>query len=140
MTIETKILSHDNKEEMINATYVESNFDYIDSFIDDPSSFLLYALVNDQVVGYTYGYFLSRINSKPMAYIHSVDVKKDYRNQGIGRHLMVKTLDYIESYGVIKTFLFTNQSNHAAMALYKSVKGTLPYGDDQLVEWKKEEK
>lgn len=116
--------------------YKDAKEEYIRSFIEDQSVYSYIAILNDQVIGFVYGYLLKRINSKPMLYIHSIDVLKEYRGQGVGTSLMNELLELKDKKEVYKIFLITNKSNKHAVSLYTKVGGVTPYEDDIVFEYK----
>ena len=109
---------------------------YFEEFITDKSVISYVVEHHDEVIGFIYGYILKRINSKPMLYIHNVDVIEKYQGRGVGTMMMKKMLELKEENKVIKVFLITNKSNTKAMKLYTKVGGNIPYNDDVVFEYK----
>ncbi len=109
---------------------------FSEAFINDQSVVSYIAISEEEAVGFIYGYILKRINSKPMLYIHSVDVREDKRGQGIGTLMMNEILQLKENGEICKVFLITNKSNEKAMRLYQKVGGNIPFTDDVVFEYK----
>ncbi len=131
-------LHKDNKDFFVQNTVMKSNYDFIDTFIEDSSSLLYFVTEGETICGVIYGYVLTRMNSTPMLYIHSVDVYKDYRRKGIGTLMIDTMIDYAKENDLLKVFLITNKSNEKAMGLYSKTGGKIPYNDDVVFEWKDE--
>ncbi len=124
-------------DRMIKHFYTDADINYVEEFLIDPNTVAFVALEEEEVVGLIYGYKLTRLNTNPMLYIHSVDVKKGYRGKGIGTLMMKRMLKYAEDYSIYKTFLITNISNVPANKLYQKVGGKIKYDDDVVYEFKK---
>lgn len=133
-------LTKENQLFFVENSIQTSNYDYIDDFINDKNTVLYFAKNDTEVCGVVYGYVLTRLNTKPMLYIHSMDVYQQYRKKGIGTTLMNAMLDYANKLDLYKTFLITNKSNNKAVGLYKKVGGKVLYEDDVVFEYKEVER
>ncbi|MCP4169131.1 MAG: GNAT family N-acetyltransferase [Chloroflexi bacterium] len=47
----------------------------------------------------------------------------NYQNQGIGKRLLARMLDYGREFGIGEVWILTHRSNTIAMRLYESAKG-----------------
>ncbi len=54
------------------------------------------------------------------AFIHSLHVKKQYRNQGIGKMLLAKAIEMAKDYGIKCIDLTVDPQNKTAIKLYKN--------------------
>lgn len=134
--MEIKKLELKHIEALQKHFYTDASEEYLVPFIEDETILSYVAVHEEEVIGFTYGYLLKRINSLPMLYIHSVDVVKEYRGQGVGTLMMTEMLDLKARNKVSKVFLITNKSNKHAVALYEKVGGVTPYEDDLVFEYK----
>lgn len=99
------------------------DYNYIDSFLEDKSVFAYVACISDEIVGMIYGYILKRIESKPMVYIHSVDVLASHRKKGIGTMMINEVISFAKDNDYKKLFVITDKSNSNAMKLYLKTGG-----------------
>src|ERR1035437_2584802 len=66
----------------------------VDGMANHPSSFVLFALINNQIVGLTTCFInFSTFKVKKYLNIHDVIVQKEYRGHGIGRKLIEKCIE-----------------------------------------------
>lgn len=96
---------------------------YLDTFLDNPNNITLMEVVNDEVVGLVWGYVLERMDSKPMMFIYSVDVIKEYRQRGIAKKLVGAFIEEANKRGFRNSFLLTEKGNIPANKLYQSLNG-----------------
>lgn len=108
---------------------------YLNQFIEDDNCYGFVAQQNGKVVGFAYSYRLKRLESKPMMYIHSIDVLESYRKQGIGKKLISHIVDYSIKNDFKSCFLITNKTNYSACKLYESTGGKVISVDDVLYKW-----
>lgn len=134
MKLERLKLTH--MEDVKTHFYPNMDESYYSDFVEDKNVISFVCVHNDEVIGLVYGYLLKRINSKPMLYIHSVDVIKKYQGKGVGTLMMHKILELKDKEEVVKAFLITNRSNEKAMHLYRKVGGDIPFSDDVVYEYK----
>ncbi|HME51088.1 MAG TPA: GNAT family N-acetyltransferase [Candidatus Lokiarchaeia archaeon] len=81
---------------------------------------VLFAVIDDKLIGMIVLVFNSRIKTKHIANIFGVYVENEYRGQGIGKKLMEAVLDAIEENGnIVKINLSVNIQQKAAISLYK---------------------
>lgn len=110
------------------------------NFLSDKNNWAYVACYEGDIAGFAFGYILDTFYSKPMCYIHSIDVAEEYRRKGFGKTLMNKIIDDCKDNGIKECFLITNKSNVSAVKLYESVGGRLLNDDDIVYEWNFEEK
>jgi ribosomal protein S18 acetylase RimI-like enzyme len=94
--------------------------DKVDGFLQNPQNIAYIAVVNEEVVGLVWGYILDRMDSNPMFYIHSIDVREDYQNRKIGTKLIQKCLQKAAAIEARNTFLITDKYNTYANKLYQA--------------------
>ena len=93
-------------------------------FLSSPTNVLFACIEEGRVIGFAFGYELCRLDDAgDMLYIHAVEVLEGYRRQGIGRELMRVLKDYCRLRGLCRFYLFTDETNAAARALYRSCGG-----------------
>lgn len=110
--------------------------DSILRFLSDNRNVLFASIMDGIVIGFAYGYVLSRMDNKPdMLYIHEVGVMKKYQHQGIGFEMMTKLKSWCRENNINKYFLSCYQNNIGANRLYKKLGGSVPpesQGNDTL--------
>lgn len=93
-------------------------------FLNNPMNWLFACIEDDQIIGFAYGYELSRLDSKGnMLYIHEIGVLPRCHRQGIGRTLIEKLRETTAHLGICRFFLSTQKSNLPACALYETCGG-----------------
>ncbi len=92
----------------------------IERFIIADDNYCFIGMIEDEIVGFLYGYGMLRPDGKVMFYIHSVDVIPEYQNKGIGTRLMDYVLKYIkDEKRYYKFFVLTENHNIKACKLYQ---------------------
>lgn len=110
-------------EQLINVRELAIDDNRAKAFIKNPNNHAYFALDDEKVVGFIWGYTLERLDSEPMMYIHSVDVIKTYRNKGVGKQIVAKFIEIANKNNYRNTFLITDKSNYPANTLYSSLNG-----------------
>ena len=106
--------------------------DYLQSILLNSANLLLVAQVADRVVGFLYGHWIDRLYSaSAQLFIYEVEVAEGNRRSGIASALMSAALAHAQRRDA-RTFVFTNHSNRAAVALYEKAGGIARNGDDLL--------
>jgi ribosomal protein S18 acetylase RimI-like enzyme len=91
-------------------------------FLSNPANWLFAAVDGGAVIGFAYGYELSRLDGAGrMLYIHEVGVTEARQRQGIGYRMMTELKAVCKQVGIGKYFLSAYQSNVAANALYRKL-------------------
>jgi ribosomal-protein-alanine N-acetyltransferase len=102
-----------------------------EAFLNNPSNWIYAAVADDTVLGFAYGYELSRLNDiVNMLYIHEVGVMEEYQRRGIGYTLLSRLKEECSKRGICRFFLITGQNNIAANALYKKLGGEISAESD----------
>jgi len=102
-------------------------------FLSDKKNILIGAYRENQLVGFLYGYSLPRIEREnPLMFLYSIAVIPEYRSKGIAKKMVKYFKEICNKNNCMKMFLITNESNIAAMALYKATKGKRKCTDDVI--------
>jgi ribosomal protein S18 acetylase RimI-like enzyme len=73
---------------------------------------------NDMLLGYIY----ALVQSENEGYIDFLGVAESARRRGIGKHLIIAATQWLFSFDAVQTVSLTvNDTNHAAIALYKQI-------------------
>jgi ribosomal protein S18 acetylase RimI-like enzyme len=83
-------------------------------------------------VGFIYGYVLRRFEAVSF-FIYSVDVIERCQRRGIAKAMIQRLRDEGRTGRWDEMFVFTNASNPAGMALYRSAGGVSPPPDDVVM-------
>lgn len=95
--------------------------DYMAALLADDRNHLIGVFSDQRLVGYALGYQLQRIDGRgPMMLLYEIEVAEDHRRRGIGRALVEELKRACRDRQFAKMFVFTEESNGAARALYAS--------------------
>lgn len=101
-----------------------------ESFLQNPSSFLLGAYVDGAPVGLAWGLQMRSPSGRLTTYLHELDVHEDWRRRGVGSALVGEAMALARRRGSTKFWLSTGGHNAVAQALYESLDGDRkPLGD-----------
>lgn len=91
--------------------------------ISDIDSIVLVAYIDEQVIGYIYGYVRSdnKIKIELEAYIESLFVIEEYRNQGVATSLINKFIEESKKRNVNYLFIENKVNNESAKKLYSKL-------------------
>ncbi|MEM9038759.1 MAG: GNAT family N-acetyltransferase [Actinomycetota bacterium] len=104
--------------------------DEVAGFLDDPSAFLLGALVEGEPVGLAWGVHMRYPSGRLTTYLHQLDVREEHRRRGIGTALVSAAMDLGRRRGADRFWLSTGGHNEVAQAVYESLGGDRkPLGD-----------
>ena len=92
-------------------------------FLTDERNWLFAAIEEEKIVGFAYGCELQRPNGTTSLYIHEVGVMELRQRQGVGTAMMEALKDACRVRGIPKFFLYTEQANVGANALYRKTGG-----------------
>jgi ribosomal protein S18 acetylase RimI-like enzyme len=99
----------------------------------DERSIFLVAFDRDRPVGFLLAYELLRRQGDPSRlFVYEVGVDEGWRRQGVATALFDELGRLARARGIRAAFVLTNESNEAAMELYRSVGGVRPSTDDVL--------
>ena len=104
-------------------------------FLKDGRNWLFAALLDGKIIAFAYGYELKRLDGGKTLYIHEVGVAQPYQKKGVGTGLICALKRACRERGVAKFFLWTDQANAGANALYRKTGGELgvdSHGKDRV--------
>jgi ribosomal protein S18 acetylase RimI-like enzyme len=100
------------------------------AFLQDPTSFALGAYLDETPVGLAWGLQMRSPSGRLTTYVHELDVREEWRRQGIGTALISHAIALARLSGSTKFWLSTGGHNEVAQALYDSLGGDRkPLGD-----------
>lgn len=104
------------------------------AFLTDPSCYLFVSLVDGEAVGSLNGYRLhDPSRHRPRFLLYEIDVHSDWRRRGVGTALVSAFLAEARACGASEVWVVTNDSNHAAMALYRHCGFWRQHSDDAML-------
>lgn len=92
-------------------------------FLSEPTAFVVGAYVDDEPAGLAWGIGMRSPNGRVTTYLHQLDVREEYRRQGIATALIDAAMARARREGHTKFWLSTGAHNTAAQALYESLAG-----------------
>jgi len=106
---------------------------HLRGFLADARHYVFVAEVDRDVAGFLLAYHLPRMDGeRAMLFLYEIQVDPRYRRRGIGSDLIALALETVRNNEWKKAFVFTNHSNPAAVAFYKSTGARIENGDDLL--------
>jgi ribosomal protein S18 acetylase RimI-like enzyme len=105
------------------------------AMLDDPCYFVLGARSGDAWIGWAVAIAIRRWQRDKL-FLYEVDVVEGLRRRGVGTSLIEAALAIARERSMAVTFVMTNASNEAAMALYRRTGAQRPHGDDVLLTWR----
>lgn len=100
-------------DDTIDANFKVNNF--YENYIYDETKCLFVAVINEEIVGYIYGFF---INNDNVAYLDALFVKNNFRNQTIGEQLIIKFREWVKSKKITNIKVRVCSENYNAKKLY----------------------
>ena len=100
------------------------------SFINDDKSVGFIAQVDDEVVGFAYGYKLLRPDGKTMFHVYSIGILSTYQNHGIGTQLMECIVGFAKNNKCSEIFIITEKTNPRACHVYEKTDGVNEHADE----------
>ena len=94
-------------------------------FLSDERNWLFAAMEDAQIVGFAYGCEVHRPNGTKCLYIHEVGVMDARQRQGVGTTMMEALKEACRAREIPKFFLYTEQENVGANALYRKTGGEI---------------
>ena len=99
----------------------------------DERTIFLVAFDSDDPIGFVLAYELPRRRGDPsQLFVYEVGVDEGRQRQGVATSLFRELARVALARGIRTGFVLTNESNEAAMELYRSVGGARPNPDDVL--------
>jgi aminoglycoside 3-N-acetyltransferase I len=88
---------------------------------------------HDEPIGFVLAYELLRRHGEPsQLFVYEVGVAAEARRRGVATELLRELARLACTRGIRRGFVLTNESNAAAMELYRSLGGVRPNADDVL--------
>jgi len=107
----------------------------IAEFLHDSRHHLAAAMANGVMVGFASGLTYVHPDKPVELWVNEVSVALEYRRRGIARQLLAALFSVGRSAGCRKAWVGTERTNAPAMALYASMKGSLPPVDFVSIEF-----
>jgi ribosomal protein S18 acetylase RimI-like enzyme len=102
---------------------------------DDRTVFLV-AFEESEPIGFVLAYELLRRHGEPSRlFVYEVGVEPEARRRGVATELLRELQRIARARGIRHGFVLTNESNEAAMELYRSLGGVPPNSDDVLFDF-----
>ena len=102
----------------------------LQAFLEDPASFAVGAYVDGVPAGLAWGMRMRSPNGRLTTYLHELDVREEWRRQGVGTALVGAAMSLARVGGSTRFWLSTGGHNDVAQALYESLGGDRkPRGD-----------
>jgi ribosomal protein S18 acetylase RimI-like enzyme len=106
---------------------------YLEHLLSDPANLLLVAEAEDAVVGFIWAHWLDRIRlERKQLFIYEIEVDSNFRRRGAGARLLGTAITMARERAA-DTFVLTNRSNEAAVALYRHLGGVIKGAGDDLM-------
>lgn len=110
------------------------NYSYLHGFLKKQTNVLLVALEGETPVGFILAYELNRVDSpNSMMLLYEIEVAENYRRKGAATAMISALKGICREHSIVKMWVLTNESNHAAIQTYKSSGGELVEQDDLVM-------
>lgn len=126
-------------EEVLKDDNMKYNITYLNNFLEDDNAYGFIAKDNNKVVGFAYGYNLTRPDGKTMFYLHSIGMLPNYQNNGYGSKLLSYIKEYSKKLGCKEMFVITDKGNPRACHVYEKLGGINDYEDEVVYVYDYEE-
>lgn len=120
--MEVKLLEEQDviqMQEVLEDDNMVFNVDNLKNFINTKMAYGFIAKDNDRVVGFAYGYGLTRPDGKVMFYLHSIGVLPDIQNKGVGSKMMDYIVSFAKENKFSEVFVITEKGNTRACHVYE---------------------
>ena len=102
-----------------------------DDFLSDPNSFVMIADTSENIIGWAYGYILSRPEGQHSMLIYELEVEANHRRRGVASQLISSCVDLANESGCYQAWLLTERDNSPAMEFYSATNARR--GPDQAI-------
>ena len=92
-------------------------------FQADPGHHLVFAMLEDKVVGFASGVVMLHPDKQPIFFVNEVDVDPEFQRRGIATALCERLIARARDEGCKGIWLGTEADNTAARALYRRLEG-----------------
>jgi len=120
--MEVKLLEEQDviqMQEVLEDDNMVFNVDNLKNFINTKMAYGFIAKDNDRVVGFAYGYGLTRPDGKVMFYLHSIGVLPNIQNKGVGSKMMDYIVSFAKENKFSEVFVITEKGNARACHVYE---------------------
>ena len=120
--MEVKLLEEQDviqMQEVLEDDNMVFNVDNLKNFINTKMAYGFIAKDNDRVVGFAYGYGLTRPDGKVMFYLHSIGVLPNIQNKGVGSKMMDYIVSFAKENKFSEVFVITEKGNTRACHVYE---------------------
>lgn len=104
-------------------------------FLEDPSTIAFVAVEDGAVVGWVWGWRQRHVCGYSQVQLYEVGVAEPARRRGIGRALLMAFREHAIREGHRRMWLFTDEDNQPAKALYEATGGHPSPHDDAGYWW-----
>ncbi|WP_232667877.1 GNAT family N-acetyltransferase [Pseudonocardia sp. TRM90224] len=104
-------------------------------FLTNPATIALAAMDGPEVIGWAWGTRQRHACGYSQVQLYEIEVSPQHRRRGVGRELLARFLDIVRSEGHRRMWLFTDEANTAAQALYQAAGGEPSLHDDAAFWW-----
>jgi ribosomal protein S18 acetylase RimI-like enzyme len=104
-------------------------------FLRDPTTVAFVALDDGEVVGWAWGLRQRHVCGYSQVQLYEIGVVEPVRRRGVGRALLLAFRDLAIGEGHRRMWLFTDEDNQAAKALYEATGGQPSAHDDAGYWW-----
>ena len=104
-------------------------------FLRDPASIVFVALERDALVGWVWGLRQRHVGGYSQVQLYEIGVVASMRRRGVGRALVTAFRDLAIEEGHRRMWLFTDEDNRPAKALYEATGGQPSAHDDAGYWW-----
>ena len=112
--------------------------DETESFLSDPATIALAMVCDREVVGWVWGNRQRHAAGYSQVQLYEIEVVPEHRGRGVGRALLSRFRDLAASEGHRKMWLFTDDGNAPAKALYQSIGGSASPHEDATFWWQRQ--
>ena len=105
-----------------------------DQFLSDPATLTFVAEANEGIVGWAYGYQLSRPEGTSAFLLYEIEVAPHARRRGHGSALIAACLAEAERHNCQKAWVLAKASAQAAIEFYRAT-GARPADEQAMLSW-----
>ena len=104
----------------ISDEFADLDPEQVKAFLAEKQNIALVAKLDGKVIGFIYGYALSRLDGKaPHFFIYSVDIHTGYQNKGYGSRFMQFAVGWARDNGFGESFVAAESDNARACRIYE---------------------
>lgn len=133
--MEYKILEEQDLKLMLDFVDDENtkyDIDNLNKFIESKNNFGFIAKTNNKVIGFAFGYVLTKPDGRKVFYLDTIDILPEYQGKGYGTNLISFVCAFAKKIKCCKMYLITNKSNIAACKCYEKA-GGIKKADDDII-------